>query len=112
MRILFGLIIPTLLIILPICFQLVYSVRRIKDKTQMSLLRICLFTFVMGLILAIAATYISIYGLSIGINPDEPQCIIGVPLFAFAGIGLTLVFTPMIGIAGALVVHYKRKRTM
>lgn len=112
MRILFGLIIPALLITLPISFQIAYTVRRIKDKTQISLLTICLLTFVLGLILAIAATYISMYGLSIGINPGEPQCIIGVPLFAFAGIGLTLVLTPMIGIAGALVVYYKRKRTM
>jgi uncharacterized membrane protein len=112
MRILFGLIIPTLLIILPICFQIVYTVRRIKDKTQMSLLRICLLTFVLGLVLSIAATYISILGLSIGINPGEPQCITGISFFTFFGIGLTLILTPMIGIAGALIVHYKRRRTM
>lgn len=112
MRILFGLIIPTLLILLPIIFQIVYTVRRIKDKTKMSLLNICLLTFALGLILAIAATYICMYGLSMGINPGEPQCIIGVPLFAFAGIGLTLLLTPMIGITGALVVHYKRRRTV
>ncbi len=109
MRILLSLIIPTLLLFMPSIFQIAYTVMRLKNKTRISLFAIFLLTLVLGFILSIAATYISSYGISYGIDPNELYCVNGVQIFLFLGIGIAVFVTPLIGLTGALIQYLKSK---
>lgn len=107
--ILLGLIIPVLFILAPTIFQIVYTVRRIRNKTQMSLLVIFLVAIFMGSILPFAATFISMYGLGFGASPDEKRCLTGIESFVFLGIGIAITITPLIGLAGAIIQYFKAR---
>ena len=110
MSIILGLIIPTLLLLTPTIFQIVYTVKRIKKKTRISLFFTFLLALFLGFILPIAATFISMYGLNLGFNQDERKCVTGVEGFTFFGIGLTIILTPLIGLTGALIQYFKTKK--
>ena len=110
MSIILSLIIPTLLILTPTIFQIVYTVKRIKNKTTMSLFTIFLLTLFLGFILPFAAFFISMYGLSLGFNQDEKKCLTGVEFIIFFGIGITIILTPLIGLTAALVQYFNTKR--
>lgn len=99
-----------LFILTPTVFQMVYTVLRIKNKTRLSIGVIFLLALVLGFILPIAATFISMFGLSTGSNPGELQCINGIQFFAFFGIGSTIVLAPIIGLTGALLHYVKNKK--
>ena len=110
MRILLSLIIPTILLLAPTAFQIVYTVMRIKKKTQMSDNTIFLLTLVIGSILPIAATFISMYGLNYHINPGEKKCITGIEFFIFLGVAIAIILTPLIWLTGTLIQYFKTKR--
>jgi hypothetical protein len=108
-RLILTLILPLILIITPNLFQLVFTIRRLKKKIDISIGFIFLITCALGFIMPIIATYISSIGLSYGMDKSRNYCITGIEVVAFAGFAIVIVLTPLIGIIGALNQYYNKK---
>jgi hypothetical protein len=95
---------------MPTIFQIFFTVKRINGKSSLSLFSIFLLTVFLGLILPIAASFISMYGFTYGMNSRDSLCVTGITAFMFYGIGMNIILTPIIGIAGTRIQYFKFKR--
>lgn len=109
MKILLALVLPAFLILTPTVFQITFIIKRIKDKTNLSIVIISLLTLAMGLPLSTNAMWLSMTGLNYLNTNYHLADGTGALTFLIFGIGLNLIMTPLIGIIGGCI-HYKKRR--
>ncbi len=107
MKILLALVLPTFLILTPTVFQITFTIKRIKDKTNLSIVIISLLTLAMGLPLSTIETWLSMAGLNYSNTSYQLVDGGGALTFLIFGIGLNLIMTLLIGIVGGFI-HYKK----
>ncbi|MCZ4221872.1 hypothetical protein [Pedobacter rhodius] len=93
-----------LLVIAPI-IQLVLSVLKMRNKVRISYLFINIFCLFTGLLLPLLATYIDIANL-----PPDVRCATPSVGFAFIGIGITIIFIPIITVIFYAIVYSRNKK--
>jgi len=109
MKILFAIIILSL-ILTPIIFQIVYTVRKIKEKSNLSILMIFLWTLVLVIITSFSSTMISLSLIKYYNDSEQPSDINGIQFFIFFGILTALIIAPSIGLVGGFLQHKKNKK--
>ncbi|MBB3055617.1 hypothetical protein [Mucilaginibacter gotjawali] len=72
LRFLFFGLIPLMLIFAAPVFQLILSIKALKGKTKLNLLWVSFIALILGVLLPVGATFISIYGL-----PPGTKCATG-----------------------------------
>ena len=98
----------SVIILLPVAFQIVFTVRRIKGKSALSILMIVLWTLGLVIITTAAATLLFQYGTEYLYSNNRSRDINGMQFFPLFGIITALVFTPLIGIIGWLVIRLRK----
>jgi len=93
----FVFIIPLILTLLPLIFQVKLSGMRIKDKIRLPLYAITLISFVLVIILSFSAFMISMWGL-----PPNIKCAVGCTGFLGLGFLQFFITTPIIAIISYL----------
>lgn len=97
MKLLLGLVIPTLIILAPLAFLLWIGRRKSRvSRTDFGVA--VLGCFLAGLVVPIAATFLSASGLMYNMGPDAPKCVTGAAAFLFYGYLINLIGVPMAGI--------------
>jgi len=108
MELLFKLVIPAILILSPIVFQIELTSKRIRGKTRLSIAIICLLTFTLGIPISGITTWLSMkestHSISNDATVDDMSSLI---LFVF-GVGINLVLTFFVGLIG-LFIQYKSR---
>ena len=97
MGLLLGLIIPTLIILIPIAILIVIG--RMKNKIDRT--EFCfavLGYFLLGLFVPIVATFLSVRGLVYNFGPDKDVCATGAGVFIFFGYQINLIGVPIVAI--------------
>lgn len=92
-----------ILIIVPIVIQFVLTSLRISNRIKIPIWSTSIFTFFLGVLMAIGATTVSTYGFGDPKKPIEFVCATGAGAFLFLGILITIIATPVIGIIGTLI---------
>ena len=92
------------------CVSNYVYVKRIKDKTHLSIVIISLLTLAMGLPLSAIATWLSMTGLNYSNTNHETVDATGALTFLMFGIGLNLIMTPLIGMIGGFIQYKKREK--
>jgi hypothetical protein len=93
----FVFIIPLILTLLPLIFQVKLSGMRIKDKVKLPLYAITLMSFALVVILSFCAFIISMWGL-----PPNIKCAVGCTGFLGLGFLQFFITTPIIAIVSYL----------
>lgn len=107
MGLLLGIILPILLIILPIV-ALVIIGRGNNKKGRVRFVLAIIGCSLLGLVVPILATYLSVQGLMYNFGPGDPKCIIGAGVFLFSGYIINIIGLPIIGIAFFPTKHTKK----
>jgi len=90
MRLLLGLIIPTLTILAPLAILLWIGRRKKRlNRTDFGVAILC--SFLIGLIVPVVATYLSVQGFMYNRGPEDPYCATGVVSFLFFGYLINLI---------------------
>ncbi len=97
MRLLLGLIIPTLTILAPLAI-LIWIGRRKNRLNRTDFGVAILSCFLVGLIVPVVATYLSVQGFMYNRGPYDPYCAAGVVSFLFFGYLINLLGVPMAGV--------------
>lgn len=97
MRILLGLVIPTLMILAPLALLLRIGQRKSRvSRTDFGVA--FLGCFLAGLVVPIAATFLSARGLMYNLDPEATKCVTGAAAFLFYGYPVNLIGVPLAGI--------------
>lgn len=112
MKLILGLIIPAILVLTPIIFQIVFTVRKIQGKTNLSIRMTFLWTLVLIIATSLSATMIFLAVMKYNNNSEQPIEINGIQTFIFFGILTALFITPFIGIIGGFLQYLKNKRNI
>jgi len=97
MGLLFGLILPALLIFAPLAILILLGRRKNRiDRTEFGI--VIMGCFLAGLFVPIVATSLSAQGLASNFGPDDPRCVTGVATFIFFGYLVNLIGVPIAGI--------------
>jgi hypothetical protein len=107
MRILLGLILPTLFILLPVIYQVVLTSRKMLGKTRQRIGITLLYAMFMEAPLSLAACFIARLGLEWG--RIDIKCLSPVFAFMFFGLLLSCTVIPLIAAAGYLLQGNKQK---
>lgn len=93
----------------PIGFQIVFTIRRIKGKTEHSILMLFLIT--LGLVIICTFCIIMLFKAEVDYynKPTQPVDITGIQFLVFFGIITALIIAPVIGIVGGSIKIFKRK---
>ena len=111
MRQLLAIIMLTI-ILTPIIFQIVFTIRKIKGKTNLSILMIFLWTLVLVILSSFCGTMLFLGIVKYYNNSEQPSDINGVQFFIFFGILTALIISPSIGIVGWISQYLKKKKIM
>ena len=104
LRFLFFGLIPLMLIFAAPVFQLILSIKALKGKTKLNLLWVSFIDLILGVLLPVGATFISIYGL-----PPGTKCATGSVGLVLGGWMITAMTVPIIGIVMSALYHFKHK---
>ena len=91
-----GILLPVLLSILPIILLIVIGNRNNKIG-QLKFGLAILGCSLLGFVVPILATYLSLKGLMYNFGPDEPKCVIGAGVFLFFGYLINIIGLPITG---------------
>ena len=105
-------IIMLIVILTPIIFQIVFTVRKIKGKTNLSILMIFLWTLVLVILTSLCGIMIFVGIIKYYNNSEQPSDINGIQFFIFFGILTALIISPSIGIVGWGFQQLKKKKIM
>ncbi|MBV9989638.1 MAG: hypothetical protein JO301_18290 [Chitinophagaceae bacterium] len=108
MRILLGLVIPVLLLLLPLAYQVTFTRRRLRHKTDQSILVTFIYSMFSEGLVSIAASYIAMFGLEWG--SVEVKCLTGVFAYVFFGLVIAFTLMPVIALAGWLLQWHLRSK--
>ena len=103
MDILYLLVMPLVMIVLPTITQIILTRLRLKHKTKIPIWLTFILTLVLGSVMAFAATMVSTHGFPVSDNPNEGSCATGAASFLFLGLLLTATATPIIGLVGGIL---------
>lgn len=98
-----------LIILTPIFFQIVFTIRRIKKKTSHSIFMIFLLTLGFVIVCTFCAAMIFIGMIEFGKNSEDIYCINGIQVFPLFGIVTALIIAPLIGVIGGFIQFLKKK---
>jgi hypothetical protein len=101
------LIVPAILILIPPIWQIVFIIKKLDNKTRMSIGTTFVMAVGMEIIFSIVAFFLSMYGS--GYDADGPSCVIGSLLFMYGGTAIAIFVLPVIGLCG-LAFSYFQKR--
>jgi hypothetical protein len=102
------LVVPALLILFPPIWQIVFVIRKLVNKTRITIGTGFVIALGMEIFFSMAAFFISMYG--IGYEADGASCVIGSLLFMYVGTAIAIFALPAIGLFG-FAFSYLRKRT-
>jgi hypothetical protein len=106
-QILLILVIPALLLLFPPIWQVVFTIRKLHNKTRMNIGTTFVMALSMEMVFSIAAFFISMYGA--GYDAGGHSCVIGSVLFMYGGTAIAIFVLPAIGLFG-LAFSYFQKR--
>lgn len=110
MGIFLSLILPALLLLAPIIFQVTYTVLYIMRKTRLSPGRSLALAILVGGIFPFIAMVVGMYGISYNLPAGEPRCVIGVQAIIPLGFALLLTVCPLVYLFGSTIHSFRVRR--
>jgi len=105
-----SLILPALLLLAPIIFQVTYTVLYILHKTKLSPGRSLALAILVGGICPFIAMIVCMYGISYDIPAGEPHCVTGVQAIIPLGFALLLIVCPLVYLFGSTIHSFRVRR--
>jgi hypothetical protein len=110
MRTFLALILPILLLLAPIIFQVTYTVLYILHKTKLSPGRSLALAILVGGIFPFIAMMVCMYGIGYDLPAGEPHCVTGVQVIIPIGFALLLIVCPLVYLFGSTIHSFRVRR--
>jgi hypothetical protein len=110
MGILLSFILPALLLLAPIIFQVTYTVLYILHKTKLPPGRSLALAILVGGIFPFIAMLVCMHGINYNLPADGPHCVTGVQLIIPLGFALLLVVCPLVYLSGTVIHGFRIRR--